>query len=171
MPPHRRYSVSPTPATHTRSRTGAQHRPRPRGLSTTAAACDERPVAIPSRDELEAVAHRAGALALARFRGGAAERKGAPALAPGAGGGGERCGVETLVARHPDVGVLGEEGTVREGTGPTRIVIDPIDGTAAFVAGLPLWAVCIGVLRGAEPVAGVVHLPAIGETYSAADGA
>src|SRR5262249_6399733 len=170
MPPHRRYSVSPTPTTHTRSRTGAQHRPRPRGLSTATAACEERLVEIPSRQELEAVAQRAGALALARFRGVTAERKADRTLVTAADREVERLLVDALVARFPDVGVLGEEGTVREGRGATRVVIDPIDGTAAFVAGLPLWAVCIGVLHGAEPVAGVVHLPAIGETYSAGDG-
>jgi myo-inositol-1(or 4)-monophosphatase len=125
-------------------------------------------VESPSREELEAVAQRAGALALARFRGVAAERKADRTLVTEADREVERYLVDALVARFPEVGVLGEEGTVREGRGETRIVIDPIDGTAAFVAGLPLWAVCIGVLRGAEPVAGVVHLPALGETYSAA---
>ena len=128
------------------------------------------PVEIPSRDELEAVALHAGTLALARFRGVAAERKADRTLVTAADREVEQYLVDALVARFPDVGVLGEEGTVREGRGASRIVIDPIDGTAAFVAGLPLWAICIGVLRGAEPVAGVVHLPAIGETYSAADG-
>jgi len=128
------------------------------------------PVEIPSRDELEAVAQRAGALALARFRGVVAERKADRTLVTEADREVERYLVDTLVARFPDVGVLGEEGTVRAGRGASRVIIDPIDGTAAFVAGLPLWAVCIGVLRGADPVAGVVHLPAIGETYSAADG-
>ena len=124
----------------------------------------------PSRGELEAVAVRAGALALARFRRVAAERKADRTLVTEADREVERHVVGELGGRFPDVGVLGEEGTVREGRGPLRIVIDPIDGTAAFVAGLPLWAVCIGVLRGAEPVAGVVHLPALDETYSAGDG-
>jgi myo-inositol-1(or 4)-monophosphatase len=54
--------------------------------------------------------------------------------------------------------------------GPYRIVLDPIDGTASFVAGLPTWCICIGILDGGRPVAGVVHLPACGETYSAVDG-
>ena len=107
----------------------------------------------PSRGELEAVALRAGMLALARFRRVAAERKADHTLVTDADREVERHVVGELVARFPDVGVLGEEGTVREGTvregrGALRIVIDPIDGTAAFVAGLPLWAVCIGVQIG-----------------------
>ena len=43
-------------------------------------------------------------------------------------------------------------GRRREGTGPYRIVLDPIDGTASFVAGLPTWCICIGILEGARPV-------------------
>src|SRR5439155_1516004 len=54
---------------------------------------------------------------------------------------------------------------------PHRAVLDPIDGTAAFVAGLATWCVCIGILEDARPVAGVVHLPCLGETYSAVGGA
>src|SRR5207249_1411512 len=40
-----------------------------------------------------------------------------------------------------------------------------------FVAGLATWCVCIGILEGARPVAGVVHLPCLDETYAAVGGA
>src|SRR5439155_21777998 len=58
-----------------------------------------------------------------------------------------------------------------EGGGPHRIVRDPIDGTAAFVAGLGTWCVCVRILEEVRPIAGVVHLPCLGETYSAVGGA
>lgn len=125
---------------------------------------------LPSREELETLARSAGELALRRFRSVVAERKPDRTLVTEADREVERFLAAELGARFPEIGILGEEGTSRPGHGGTRFVIDPIDGTAAFVAGLATWAVCVGVLDGARPVAGVVHLPAIGETYSAADG-
>jgi myo-inositol-1(or 4)-monophosphatase len=44
-------------------------------------------------------------------------------------------------------------------------VLDPLDGTDAFVAGLPIWAISIGVLRDGEPYLGVIYLPVIDECY------
>src|SRR5439155_1007344 len=93
---------------------------------------------------------------------------------------GQACGAaaQNTTASHPAcrrplpaAGILGEEGAARESRGPYRVVLDPIDGTAAFVAGLATWCVCIGILEDARPVAGVVHLPCLGETYSAVGGA
>ena len=72
--------------------------------------------------------------------------------------------------RHPDHGIFGEEhGEVRPGA-PVRWILDPIDGTKSFVHGVPLWGVLIGVEVEGEPVVGVVHLPALGETVTAAKG-
>ena len=50
------------------------------------------------------------------------------------------------------------------------LVVDPIDGTRAFLAGDPRWAVSIALVVGDRPIAGVVHAPALGETYAAARG-
>lgn len=50
------------------------------------------------------------------------------------------------------------------------LIVDPIDGTRAFLAGDPRWAVAIALVDGGRPVAGVVHAPALGETYAAARG-
>ena len=50
------------------------------------------------------------------------------------------------------------------------IVVDPIDGTRAFLAGDPRWAVSIALVVGGCPVAGVVHAPALAETFAAARG-
>ena len=127
-------------------------------------------MALPSRTELEDVARQAGELALRHFRHVRAERKADRTLVTAADREVEALLVTELSRLLPDAGILGEEGTAREGKGPYRFVLDPIDGTAAFVAGLGTWCVCIGILEGARPVAGVVHLPSLDETYAAVDG-
>ena len=72
--------------------------------------------------------------------------------------------------RFPEHGIFGEEhGEVRRGA-PVRWILDPIDGTRSFVRGVPLWGVLIGIEVEGEPVVGVVHLPALGETVTAARG-
>ena len=50
------------------------------------------------------------------------------------------------------------------------LIVDPIDGTRAFLAGDPRWAVSIALVVEGRPVAGVVHAPALDETYAAARG-
>ena len=125
---------------------------------------------LPSRADLEAIATRAGNLALGHFRRVAVERKADRSVVTAADREVEAFLVGELGPLMPDAGIVGEEGATRPATGPEQLVIDPIDGTSAFVAGLPTWCVCIGVLRAGEPVAGVVHLPCTGETYSARDG-
>ncbi len=49
-------------------------------------------------------------------------------------------------------------------------VVDPIDGTRAFLNDRPWWAVSIAVVDGDRPVAGVVFAPEVGETYAARAG-
>ncbi len=72
--------------------------------------------------------------------------------------------------RFPDHGIVGEEhGEVLPGAS-VRWILDPIDGTKSFVHGVPLWGVLIGIEVEGEPVVGVVHLPALGETVTAARG-
>ena len=67
----------------------------------------------------------------------------------------------------------GERGRPRA---PARLaarrvfIVDPIDGTRAFLAGEPAWALSLAVVEAGRPVAGVVHLPALGRTYAAAAG-
>jgi myo-inositol-1(or 4)-monophosphatase len=67
----------------------------------------------------------------------------------------------------PGHGLLGEEGQEPSGEPEYVWVLDPIDGTHNFVAGLPLFAVSVGVLHRRRPVAGVVALPATGEVLNA----
>lgn len=81
-----------------------------------------------------------------------------------------------LRARFPDDGFIGEEDD--DGRGITHLaarggrtwVIDPIDGTNNFVAGLGCWAVCIGLLEDGYPVLGVVHDVARGTSHAAMRG-
>ena len=83
----------------------------------------------------------------------------------------ERDLVETIRALRPADSVVGEEGASHRGAGPLEWCIDPIDGTTNFLYDLPGWAVSIGVADAAGPLAGVVHVPALGETYTALLGA
>ena len=50
-------------------------------------------------------------------------------------------------------------------------VVDPIDGTRAYMAGSPDWAVCVALLDHGVPIAGVVHAPASDASYAAIHGA
>ncbi|MDX1623447.1 MAG: inositol monophosphatase family protein [Gemmatimonadota bacterium] len=77
---------------------------------------------------------------------------------------------ERVADRCPADGIVGEEFGVVEGTSGRRWTLDPIDGTIAFVHGVPLYGVMVGLLDGDESVLGVVHHPALGETVSAARG-
>jgi myo-inositol-1(or 4)-monophosphatase len=82
-----------------------------------------------------------------------------------------------LRSRFPRDGFLGEENetgdaiTFDAARSGTRVwVIDPIDGTSNFVAGVPIFGVCIGLLDAGRPVAGVIHDVCRGTTFSAAQG-
>jgi histidinol-phosphatase len=79
--------------------------------------------------------------------------------------------IRSMLSRtRPRDAVHGEE---REdsGWGPRRWVIDPIDGTANFLRGVPVWATLIGLMVGDEVVAGVVSAPALNRRWWAAKGA
>lgn len=84
--------------------------------------------------------------------------------------------VEELSARFPDHAFLGEEGTAPAGDkraaepGRPVWVIDPIDGTANFIRGIPLWAVSLGLVRDGEPEVGVIVCPRQDEVFAAARG-
>jgi myo-inositol-1(or 4)-monophosphatase len=126
---------------------------------------------LPRPEALAAVAAEAGRIALGHFRRATAERKADRSLVTAADREVEAYLADAIRRLVPGAGILGEEGTAEPAQGPYQVFLDPIDGTAGFVAGLPIWCICIGILRGAEPVAGVVHLPCTGETYTAAGGA
>ena len=72
--------------------------------------------------------------------------------------------------KYPDDGILGEEDGESRGTSGRRWILDPIDGTFAFVHGVPLYGVLIAVEIEGEISVGVVNMPALGEIVSAAKG-
>lgn len=74
---------------------------------------------------------------------------------------------QRIGAAFPDDGILGEEGGGQAGTSGFTWVLDPIDGTAPFLAGLPHWGVVIAILQGDETVAGVIAQPMAQEVFSA----
>lgn len=74
-----------------------------------------------------------------------------------------------LKAARPDYGWLSEETADDPARLATRrqFVVDPIDGTVAFMKSKPWFAVSIAVVENGQPIAGVVHAPALSETYAA----
>lgn len=76
-----------------------------------------------------------------------------------------------IAERFPEDGLLGEEGTARESRSGRRWVIDPIDGTRSFAAGVPLYGILIALEEEGRPILGCCHLPALRETVVAAHGA
>lgn len=77
----------------------------------------------------------------------------------------ERAMRRLIAEHHPDHGVLGEEEGHQPGAAPLTWVLDPIDGTRAFITGLPLWGVLIALNDGRRPVIGVMDQPFTGERY------
>jgi myo-inositol-1(or 4)-monophosphatase len=73
-----------------------------------------------------------------------------------------RRGIEKTFPEH---GVLGEEFGFSEGNGLTW-VIDPIDGTRAFMAGMLHWGVLLALFDGQRPLLGVMHQPFTGEFFA-----
>jgi histidinol phosphatase-like enzyme (inositol monophosphatase family) len=78
---------------------------------------------------------------------------------------GERA-IRTIIRRtFPDHGIVGEEYADRAGLIPLSWVLDPIDGTRAFMMGMPLWGTLIGLLHGEQPVVGLMDQPYTGERF------
>lgn len=78
-----------------------------------------------------------------------------------------------LSALLPEAAWLSEE-TVDDAQRLSRRfvwVVDPIDGTRAYMSGSPDWAVCVALLDAGAPVLGIVHAPACDATYTALRGA
>jgi histidinol-phosphatase len=78
--------------------------------------------------------------------------------------------MRTLIAKHlPQHSVLGEEfGGPEHPSDEPLWVLDPIDGTASFVLGLPIFGTLISFVENGEPQVGVIHHPAMKDTVYAA---
>lgn len=121
-----------------------------------------------STDFMRRIAHAAAAETLPRFRSqGKVTNKLTESFDPvtEADREAERA-IRTLIsAEYPDHGILGEEHGSENTTSRHVWVIDPIDGTANFVRGIPAWCVVIACAREGETVVGVIHEPSTGETF------
>jgi histidinol phosphatase-like enzyme (inositol monophosphatase family) len=79
--------------------------------------------------------------------------------------GAERAIRALIEARYPDHGVIGEEYGEDRPDAEFVWVLDPVDGTRAFIAGLPVWTTLIGLRHNGTPVMGSIGQPYIGELF------
>ena len=121
-------------------------------------------------DETRAWAVAAGHLARSYFNQVSSRRKADRSFVTDADEAIERQLVAQISQRYPDHGILGEEHASSQLDREFVWVLDPIDGTASFVAGLGSWCVSIGLLQHGEPLLGVIHLPLLEDTYYAQRG-
>lgn len=128
---------------------------------------------IAFEDLIDAVL-QGGELALTLFRGGAGERaEKKPDRSPvtEADRAVEQHLSQFIAKRFPSAKFFGEETGGRENvTQGLRFVVDPIDGTRAFMRGMPTWSILVGVEYAGEPVAGVAYMPAAQDLFTAISG-
>jgi myo-inositol-1(or 4)-monophosphatase len=115
--------------------------------------------------ELQGWAREGGELARGLFRRATARRKADRSWVTEADEQVEQLLVPRLEQRYPECGIIGEEQTRNTLDREYVWAIDPIDGTASFVAGLPVWGVSIGLLRHGMPYMGVFYMPIPDELY------
>ena len=78
---------------------------------------------------------------------------------------------EGITARFPEHAIVGEEhGTSGPANARASWIIDPIDGTRAFISGLPEWGTLVGLRVDGRPAAGWAEIPYLGERFAAVDG-
>ena len=78
---------------------------------------------------------------------------------------------KAVAAQFPRDNLAGEElGAAPETDSAFRWIIDPIDGTKAFVSGKPAFGTLVGLLHNDRPIAGLVDMPILGETYIGLNG-
>lgn len=124
-------------------------------------------------EELVATAHALADVArqetLAHFRGPrlAADNKQAAGFDPvtEADRAAERAMRAVLARRRPQDGIIGEEYGAVEGRSGLTWVIDPIDGTRAYMSGAPTWGVLVAVSSAEGPLYGIIDQPYIGERF------
>lgn len=72
-----------------------------------------------------------------------------------------------LLGSFKDDGFLGEESGETKGKNNRQWIVDPLDGTRPFIHGIPTYSIMIALEENGEPVVGVIHFPALNETYYA----
>jgi myo-inositol-1(or 4)-monophosphatase len=74
--------------------------------------------------------------------------------------------IRALIEKHyPDHGIIGEEFGTKPPKSDFTWILDPIDGTRAFVIGMPTWATLIGLYHQDQPLLGVMHQPFVGDLF------
>ena len=68
---------------------------------------------------------------------------------------------------YPNDAIIGEEDETENPDAENGWIIDPIDGTRAFISGVPVWGTLIGRFEGDSMTAGIMHQPFTGEAYVA----
>ena len=74
---------------------------------------------------------------------------------------------ELIRTQYPAHGIYGEEHGLEAGSSDLTWVLDPIDGTRAFISGLPIWGILIALYDGERPIVGIMDQPFTGERYFA----
>src|SRR5690606_8170760 len=116
-------------------------------------------------------AWRAGRITLGYFQTGVAvERKGDNSPVTVADRAAEQFLRELIAETYPQHGIIGEEYGQQGEANALTWVIDPIDGTKSFAAGVPLYGCLLALVDGTRPLVGVAHFPALNETVYAARG-
>lgn len=72
---------------------------------------------------------------------------------------------DEIARRFPEDGIIGEEYKPVHASSPFTWIIDPIDGTASFISGIPGWTVILACVRGPDPVIAVIHDPVHDEMH------
>jgi histidinol-phosphatase len=75
-----------------------------------------------------------------------------------------------LTERFPEAGFLGEETGSADPDASLRFIVDPIDGTRAFVRGLGTWSILVGLEADSEAAIGIAHFPVSGDLFVAVRG-
>ncbi|MGD8823761.1 MAG: inositol monophosphatase family protein [Myxococcales bacterium] len=120
---------------------------------------------------LEQVVVRAGDAAVQRFaQGVTADKKPDRSPVTAADREVEQTIREFVFAEHPRAEFFGEETGTHGNNPELRFVVDPIDGTRAFIRGLPTWSVLVGIETAGEPVVGIAYMPAAGDFFVAVRG-
>jgi myo-inositol-1(or 4)-monophosphatase len=72
---------------------------------------------------------------------------------------------KAILERFSDHGIVGEEFGATNPDADYQWIIDPIDGTKAYISGLPSWGTLIGLYKSGHPHAGIMHQPFTDERY------
>jgi histidinol phosphatase-like enzyme (inositol monophosphatase family) len=114
----------------------------------------------------EAAADAAGAILRGSFRACLpVERKADLSPVTAADRSAEQAMRDVLGALHPDHAILGEEAGLAGGVGRYRWVLDPIDGTRAFITGRPTFGTLVALLDEGAPILGIIDQPISGERW------